>query len=257
MRVLVLGGSTQASELAALLAKRPEVEATLSFAGRTRAPLASPIPVRAGGFGGAEGLAEYLETRRIDVLVDATHPFAEQISRNAMIAADRASVRLVVLSRPPWRREPGDRWIKASDMAAAVQALPADARRVFLTVGRLQVAAFEWAPQHFYLIRSIDALDPAPALPRHRIILGRGPFALDDEERLLREEAIEVIVTKNSGGAATYAKIEAARRLGLTIVMVERPHIEGLGVLHDPAEALAHILCARGAHDSAPASRGV
>jgi precorrin-6A/cobalt-precorrin-6A reductase len=218
--------------------------------------MASPIPVRVGGFGGAEGLAEYLETRRIDVLVDATHPFAERISRNAAVAAARANVRLVILSRPPWREEPGDRWTRASDMAAAAQALPADARRVFLTVGRLQIAAFETAPQHFYLIRSIDPLDLVPNLPEHKVILARGPFTLDDEERLLREEAIEIIVTKNSGGAATYAKIEAARRLGLPIVMVERPQAEGGVALHDPGEALARILSFGDAHDAADA-RGV
>lgn len=261
MRVLVLGGSSQASELAALLAGRQDVDATLSFAGRTKSPLSAPIPVRIGGFGGAEGLTDYLKTRRIDVLVDATHPFAEQISRNAASAAARANVPRVVLSRPPWRREPGDRWIEVGDMAAAAKALPHDARRVFLTVGRLQIAAFETAPRHFYLIRSIDALDPAPNLPLHRVILGRGPFTLEDEERLLREEAIDMIVTKNSGGAATYAKVEAARLLGLTIVMVERPRPEGADTLHDPAAALARILYVGGAHadvpGGAPASRGV
>ncbi|SFK73736.1 cobalt-precorrin-6A reductase [Methylocapsa palsarum] len=257
MRVLVLGGSAQASELAALLAQQRDVEAVLSLAGRTKAPAASPIPVRVGGFGGADGLAEYLETRRVNVLVDATHPFAEQITRNAAIAAARANVRLVVLSRPPWRKEPGDRWIMASDMAAAAKALPRDARRVFLTVGRLQIAAFEAAPQHFYLIRSIEALDPAPDLPEQKLILARGPFTLDDEERLLREEAIEIIVAKNSGGAAAHAKVEAARRLGLTIVMVERPGLESRGSFHNAAEALARILKGSIAHDAAPASRGV
>jgi precorrin-6A/cobalt-precorrin-6A reductase len=225
----------------------------LSFAGRTKAPLAPSIPFRIGGFGGVEGLVSYLAEHRIDVLVDATHPYAEQMSRHAALAAARGCVPLVVLSRPAWRPEEGDRWMQVSDMAEAAAVLGHESKRVFLTVGRLQLAAFAATPQHFYLIRAIDALDPPPNLPRHRVIAGRGPFALEAEERLLREEKIDVIVTKNSGGEAVFAKILAARRLGLPVIMVERPQSACGKALHDPAEALAFILD----HGAAPALRGV
>lgn len=253
MRVLVLGGTTEASQLAALLAGRSDIESVLSFAGRTKAPLAPPIPFRVGGFGGVEGLVSYLVQDRIDILIDATHPYAERMSRNAKQAAARVDVPLIALSRPPWRPEEGDRWMQASDMAEAAALLGSKQKRVFLTIGRLQLEAFAAAAQHFYLIRAIDALDPAPSLPHHRVISGRGPFALEAEERLLREEEIDVIVTKNSGGDATYAKILAARRLGLPVVMVERPASASGKALHDPAEALALIL----RHGEAPAPRGV
>lgn len=253
MRVLVLGGTSEASRLAALLAERSDIESILSFAGRTKAPVAPPIPYRVGGFGGVEGLASYLAQGRIDILVDATHPYAERMSRNAELAAARTGVPIIVLSRPAWRPEPGDNWMRAHDMAAAVAALGSEPKRVFLTIGRLQLDAFAEAPQHFYLIRAIDALDPPPRLPSHRVIFGRGPFALDAEERLLRDEKIDAIVTKNSGGEATFAKILAARRLGLPVVMVERPKGASTAPLHDPAAALACIL----RHGAAPAPRGV
>ncbi len=242
MRVLVLGGTFEASKLADLLAERTDISSVLSFAGRTNALRAPKIPYRIGGFGGVDGLNAYLEAERVDVLVDATHPFAGQISRHAAIAAGRAQIPLIVLSRPAWVREPGDRWIDVADMAAAAAALGREPRRVFLTIGRLQIEAFSAAPQHFYLIRTIEPLAPLPNLPRHRVVHGRGPFAVEAEEQLLREESIDIIVSKNSGGEAAFAKILAARRLGLPIVMVARPRQASGAVLHDPAEAMAFIL---------------
>ncbi|WP_036263626.1 cobalt-precorrin-6A reductase [Methylocapsa aurea] len=253
MRVLLLGGTSEASRLAALFAGRRDIDATLSFAGRTKAPIAPPIPYRTGGFGGIEGLAAYLKAQRVDVLVDATHPFAEQMSRHAALAAARANVPLIVLSRPPWAPEPDDRWINVDDMAGAAAALGPQAQRVLLTVGRLQLKAFEAAPHHFYLIRAIDPIEPKPNLPRHRVIAERGPFAVEAEERLLREEKIDVIVTKNSGAAATFAKIVAARRLALPVIMVARPSSASTPALNDPSDALAAIL----RHVKAPAPRGV
>jgi len=252
MRVLVLGGTSEATALAALLAATPGAEAIMSFAGRTRAP-SSPIPLRSGGFGGAEGLWQYLEAEGIDVLVDATHPFAAQISRNAEIAAARGNIPLVILSRPGWMREPQDRWTEVPDMAAAAAAIGRETRRVFLAIGRLQLAAFEAAPQHDYLIRTIEPI--APNLPHHRIIAARGPFDVEAEERLLRDEKIDVIVAKNSGAAAVFGKIAAARRLGLPVIMVERPaEASGVGVrAAHPAEALALIL----GHGPRAALRGV
>jgi precorrin-6A/cobalt-precorrin-6A reductase len=247
MRVLVLGGTFEGSRLANLLAGQSGISSILSFAGRTTALRPPQIPYRIGGFGGADGLEAYLEAERIDVLVDATHPFAEQMPRHAAIAAGRAKIPLIVLSRQAWVPEPGDNWIDAADMAAAATALGREPKRVFLTIGRLQIAAFAAAPQHFYLIRTIEPLTLPPNLPRHRIILGRGPFAFEAEDKLLREESIDALVTKNSGGAAAFAKIIAARQLGLPVVMVARPQQASGPVLHDPAEAMTSILRHRAA----------
>ena len=253
MRVLVLGGTFEASKLADLLAGQSGISSVLSFAGRTKAPRAPKIPYRIGGFGGVEGLAAYLEAERIDVLVDATHPFAEQMSRHAAIAAAGANIPLIVLSRPAWVAQPGDHWIDAADMAAAAAALGREPKRVFLTIGRLQIGAFAAAPQHFYLIRTIEP-PPLPAgLPRHRVILGRGPFAFEADEKLLREESIDVVVTKNSGGEAAFAKLRAARHLGLPVIMVARPRQASGAVLHDPAEVMAFFL----RHCSTLTPRGV
>jgi precorrin-6A/cobalt-precorrin-6A reductase len=242
MRVLVLGGTFEASKLAHLLAGRSDIASILSFAGRTKAPQAPPIPFRTGGFGGAAGLQAYLETQRIDVLIDATHPFAGQISRNAAVAAARAKIPLLCLSRPAWTKEPGDHWIEAADMTSAAVALGQEPKRVFLTIGRLQIEAFTAAPQHFYLIRSIEPLGPLPYLPHYLVIHGRGPFEVGAEERLLREESIDVVVSKNSGGEATFAKILAARRLGLPVIMVARPRHASEATFHDPAKVMEFIL---------------
>ncbi len=241
MRVLVLGGTLEAGKLASLLTGQSGISAVLSFAGRTKAPRAPEIPYRTGGFGGVDGLAAYLETERIDVLVDATHPFAEHMPCHAAVAAARAKIPLVCLSRPAWHPEASDRWIDVGNMAAAAAALGNEPKRVFLTIGRLQIEAFAAAPQHFYLVRAIEPLVPPPNLPRHRVILGRGPFTLEAEEKLLREESIEVIVTKNSGGDATFAKLLAARTLGLPVVMVARPRQAPGPVLLDPAEVMEFL----------------
>ncbi|HYP58109.1 MAG TPA: cobalt-precorrin-6A reductase [Beijerinckia sp.] len=253
MRVLVLGGTSEASALARLLAERRDVETMLSLAGRTKAPALPPIPFRIGGFGGVDGLAAYLAAEAIDVLVDATHPFAEQMSRNAELAAERARIPLIVLTRPEWTPVAGDHWIEAGDMAEAACAIGDAPKRVLLTIGRLQLKAFEAAPQHFYLIRTIDAIDPPPALPRYCVMMGRGPFELAQEETLMREEKIDVLVTKNSGGTATFAKILAARQLGLPVIMVGRPKIAHARVLSDPGEVLATI----DRHGERLAERGV
>lgn len=242
MRVLLLGGTSEASKLARLFAGERDINCLMSFAGRTKTPLAPPVPFRVGGFGGVEGLRTFLESQQIDVLVDATHPFAEKMSRNAAIAAALARIPLVVLSRPPWSEEKGDRWIHVPDMASAVSALGAQPRRVFLTIGRIQLAAFVQAPQHFYLVRTIDVGEEIPDLSNSEVIAGIGPFDPDEEEKLLRDQRIDILVTKNSGGEATHAKILAARRLGLPVVMVARPRGAGGAALHDPLEALEFIL---------------
>jgi len=223
MRLLILGGTTEASVLARHIAGRSDLMPVLSLAGRTRNPVAPPIPHRMGGFGGIAGLKAYLVDAGIDAVIDATHPFAAQMSNHAAEACRVLKLPLVQFTRAPWHPAEGDRWLAVPDMEAATQALGTAPRRVLLTVGGLQLAAFVAAPQHHYVIRTIDPPETAKSLPDHRLILARGPFALNDEIALMREECIDVLVTKNSGGGATEAKLEAARTLGIEVVMVERP----------------------------------
>ena len=223
MRLLVLGGTTEASRLAKALATRSDLDATLSLAGRTEAPAAQPIATRIGGFGGVEGLAAYLRDHAIDVLVDATHPFAAQISKHAAEAARLTGTPIVAFVRPAWTREPGDRWIEVDSLDAAARALGEAPRRVLLTTGRLGLASFEVAPQHAYLIRTIDHPGDLAGLPDHTLLLDRGPFDLTAERDLMIRERIDVVVTKNSGGAATRPKMVAARELGLPVVVVQPP----------------------------------
>ncbi|MCI0431703.1 MAG: cobalt-precorrin-6A reductase [Rhodospirillales bacterium] len=254
MRILVLGGTTEARRLAERLAERSEFEATLSLAGRTEQPMPQPIPYRSGGFGGIAGLAQWIETHGIQAVVDATHPFAERIAANAAAACALARVPLCVLTRAPWRRSAGDNWIEAADMASAVRALGDAPRRVFLTVGRLSLPSFEAAPQHEYLVRTVDPPDPPSALPHLTLILDRGPFDAAAETELMRAHEIQILVTKNSGGAATYGKIEAARSLGLPVVMVRAPDgTTGVPRFQDPDDVLAWL----DDHRRAAALRGV
>ena len=246
MRLLLLGGTSEASELARCLAGHADIEATLSLAGRTKTPAASPLPTRIGGFGGIEGLTAYLRENRTDALIDATHPFAAQMSAHALAAAQAAGVPLAVLTRPEWRALPGDRWREVGDAAQAAQALGETPRRVLLTVGRLGAAAFRAAPQHHYVLRSIDAPDDLP--PRAELVLARPPFMLDDEIALMRAHAIEIVVAKNAGGDATRAKIDAARLRGLPVVMIRRPQPLARTALYGVDAALDWIA----AHGAAP-----
>ena len=219
----------------------------LSLAGATANPARSPIPQRIGGFGGAEGLAAYLAVERIGAVVDATHPFASRISANAIAACRTTNTPLVVFTRPPWTPEPGDRWVQVSTMDDAVLALGAGPKAVFLTQGRLQLAAFARAPQHRYIVRAIDRPAEIEALPNCQLILARGPFSLADELALMRNEGVQALVTKNSGGGATYAKIEAARALGIQVVILRRPAPSEAETLYDLEAVITRI----GAHHRA------
>lgn len=253
MRILILGGTSEANALASLVAAQLDVYAILSFAGRTKAPRLPPIPYRVGGFGGVSGLTDFLRAEKLDLLIDATHPFAEVISQHAVVASEAAQVPLITLVRTPWRAGAGDRWESVGDMKAAAVAIGERPQNVFLTIGRLQLAAFESAPQHFYLIRSIEEIVPAPGLPNHKVILGRGPFDVAAEETVLRDARIDVIVTKNSGGHLTHAKLVAARRLSLKVIMVERAELAAAANVADVKDAMELIL----RHQSALAARGV
>ncbi len=196
----------------------------MSLAGRTATPRAQPIAVRSGGFGGVEGLVRYLRGERIDVLIDATHPFAAQMSRNAIAAASIAGTPLLAVERPAWERQPGDDWTLVPDMASAVAALGEKPRIVF-SVGSLAVPELLASPQHTYIVRLIDMPAMASELPNIKFVQGRGPFTAEDDIRLFKCRGIEVVLAKNSGGHATASKIQAARTLKLPVIMVERPFV--------------------------------
>ncbi|MBZ9743320.1 MULTISPECIES: cobalt-precorrin-6A reductase [unclassified Mesorhizobium] len=240
-RILILGGTTEARQLAGKLAVRSDCSVTLSLAGRTESPVAQGVPVRTGGFGGADGLAAYLREAGIDLLIDATHPYAARISANAAMAARKTGVPVLALRRPAWQAVEGDRWLEIDSVAGATQALGEVPRRVFLALGRQEVAAFEAAPQHHYLIRSVDPVEPKLAVPDASYLLARGPFHEPAERTLLEKHRIDVVVSKNSGGAATYGKIAAARTLGIEVVMVRRPDLPEVPSA-ETVEALAAMI---------------
>lgn len=239
--ILILGGTGDARQLAQRLAARSDLHVTLSLAGRTKAPLARAGTVRVGGFGGVAGLARYIAENGIEMVIDATHPFAARMSGNAVAATQAAGVSLVVLERPQWRQVEGDRWIEVGSVSEAVEVLGSEPRRVFLAIGRQELAPFQAAAQHQYVVRSVDAVDRADALAGADYILDRGPFDVDAERRLLTERGIEVVVAKNSGGDATYGKIAAARSLGLRVVIVRRPSAPGAPNMSSLDEVLAAV----------------
>jgi precorrin-6A/cobalt-precorrin-6A reductase len=240
-RLLILGGTGEARELGERLAGRADLAVTISLAGRTARPATQAVAVRVGGFGGAAGLAAYLRAQRIDALIDATHPFAVTMSAHAAEAAAAASIALMALRRPPWQPIAGDRWLNVADRDAAVAAMGAIPRRLFLALGRQDLAPFERAPQHDYLVRSVDPVVPALALPRVTYVCARGPFDEADDTALLRAHRIDAVVTKNSGGAATYSKIAAARNLGLEVIMIARPAAPAVPTVETVAEAIAWL----------------
>ncbi len=252
-RILILGGTTEARQLAGKLADRADFSVTLSLAGRTESPVAQGVPVRVGGFGGVDGLATHLRDEQVDLLIDATHPYAARISANAAEAARQAGVPVLALRRPGWEPMAGDRWTLVDDVAEAARALGAVPRRVFLALGRQEVGAFEAAPRHRYLVRSVDPVDPPLCVPDADYVLARGPFREADEHALLVEHRIDAVVCKNSGGAATYAKIAAARALGIEVVMIRRPMLPQV-----PSASSAEELVGMIAHVLGPvAERGV
>lgn len=246
-RALILGGTGEARRFAARIAGDPRFEAVISLAGRTSEPLEQSLPVRIGGFGGVEGLIRYLAAERIDRVIDATHPFAARMSANAQRACAALHIPLLALSRAPWRPVDGDRWIEVAGNGAAVAASGALARRIFLTTGRLGLADFLQAPQHFYLVRTIDRPPPGDLPPHHELILDRGPFTVESELSLMREAQIDLLVSKNSGGDSTYAKIAAARALAIDVVMIAPPRREDVEVVHDIEQALVFLAGERAA----------
>jgi precorrin-6A/cobalt-precorrin-6A reductase len=223
--LLILGGTGEGRRLAerAVAEFGEQLQVITSLAGRTADPVPVAGTLRQGGFGGAAGLAAYLRDNKVDLLIDATHPFADQISRNAAQAAAAAGVPRLAIVRPPWRPHPGDHWIEVANAPAAAEAVRPLGRRIWLTLGTADIEAFAALTDHWFLVRRVDPPPEALPLPQAEILLARGPFALADEKRVLAKYRIDAVVSRASGGAATEAKLDAAREAGLPVVMIARP----------------------------------
>jgi precorrin-6A/cobalt-precorrin-6A reductase len=223
--VLILGGTGEAAALARSLIDDlgDRLEITTSLAGRTREPAALPGQVRSGGFGGAVALADYMRDHRIAAVIDATHPFAAQISTNAATACEVANVPRLVLSRPCWKAQAGDNWVEFENFEEAVRGLPRLGERVFLTVGAQELNSFAALTELWFLVRLVETPADPIVLSNYQMITGRGPFSFAGELALMESHKIDILVTKASGGEATVAKLAAARQLGLPVAMVCRP----------------------------------
>ncbi|WP_067895905.1 cobalt-precorrin-6A reductase [Nocardia vaccinii] len=222
LRVLILGGTREARKLAEMVSGESGFQVVSSLAGRVRRPVLPVGEVRVGGFGGVDGLRDWISDNEIHALIDATHPFAGVISAHAAAAAAALDLPVLHVRRPGWRERPGDRWIRVPDVASAVDTVAELGSRIFLTIGRQEAGAFAGPTTRWFLIRSIDP-PTAPLPPNHELLLARGPFAVEDEIRLLTEHRIDVLVTKDSGGELTVAKLLAARTCGIPVVMIDRP----------------------------------
>ncbi|MDT0223280.1 MULTISPECIES: cobalt-precorrin-6A reductase [unclassified Gordonia (in: high G+C Gram-positive bacteria)] len=233
--VLILGGTGEARALASTLADT-DIAFISSLAGRVKHPRLPVGPVRIGGFGGSDGLREWLQSNRIQAVVDATHPFAATITRNAARATADAGVPLLRLRRDPWVPGDTDTWIRVPDLPAAAREVAARGRRVFLTTGRQDVGVFAGIDSAWFLIRVVDA--PTGALPpHHEVLRSRGPYDHRSERELLRDNDIDLLVTKNSGGTLTSAKLAAAAELGIAVIMVDRPAEPDTPVVSDVGAA--------------------
>ncbi|MGY3621655.1 cobalt-precorrin-6A reductase [Bradyrhizobium sp. USDA 10063] len=245
MRALILGGTSDANLLADAAA-RAGLDAVYSYAGRTRAPARQLLPIRIGGFGGVSGLADYIRREGITHVVDATHPFAAEISRNTIAACEATGTPLIALERVPWAKAAGDTWIEVADIASAVAALPENRARVFLAIGRQHIAAFSAKPQHAYTLRFVDPPDGLLPFQDVDVIVSRGPFTLAGELEMMRARGIERIVARNSGGTGARAKIDAARELGVPVLMLTRPELPDRPRVESVAEVmqwLGHRAC--------------
>ena len=231
-----MGGTTEASLAARALADAG-VDAVFSYAGRTDAPAQQPLPMRVGGFGGVQGLVDYLQREGMTHVIDATHPFAAQMSRNAYAACGALGLPLLSLQRAPWVAGEGDDWHHVGDIAQAVAALPSAPARVFLATGKQNLAPFAALPQHHFLLRLVDA-PAAPPLPNCSVVIAKGPFDVAGDTALLAQHCITHIIAKNAGGQGASAKLEAARALGLPVLMIARPDAP----LRDTAETIKAMM---------------
>lgn len=235
--LLILGGTTEARQLGTALAQRG-IQGTLSLAGRVERPLRQPLPQRIGGFGGVDGLRDYLRREAITHVIDATHPFAARMSHNAVTACKAEAIPLLALTRAPWDAQPGDRWQHVPDIAAAVAALDTAPRRVMLAIGRQHLADFAPVPQHSYLLRLVDPPQAPLPLPQTHVIVDRGPFTEAADRALMEQHRIKLVVSKNAGGSGAYAKLQAARALDLPVIMIDRPKLPSRAEVHDVAGVL-------------------
>jgi precorrin-6A/cobalt-precorrin-6A reductase len=240
MRVLILGGTSDANRLAETIA-RLRLDAIYSYAGRTQTPASESLPTRIGGFGGPNGLAGFIRHEQITHVIDATHPFAAEISRNAVAACRTTGVALIALERAPWTKAADDHWIEVADIIAAAAALPDSRSRVFLAIGRQHLSPFLTKPQHAYTLRFVDPPDETLPLRDVTVVVARGPFTLAGDLELMRSRGIEWIVARNSGGTGARAKIDAARELGLPVVMIARPLLPSRPRVESVAEVLGWL----------------
>ena len=240
-RLLILGGTAEGAALARGAAGLAGLTVVSSLAGRTRTPASLPGETRVGGFGGASAMADYFRATGTTMVIDATHPYAAAISRNAAEACAAVGLPRLNLVRPAWAREPGDDWIGVDDADAAAAKVAEVGTRAFLTIGRQEIGAFAGLDGVWFLVRLIDPLDTPLPLAHGEVIHGRGPFDVADERALLAAHRIDVVIAKNSGGAATYGKIAAAREAALPVVMIRRPALPGGETVDDVAAALAWI----------------
>lgn len=237
---MILGGTTEATALARAVAE-DGLRGIVSFAGRVERPVRQPLPQRIGGFGGVSGLEAFLRNEKITHVIDATHPFAAQMSRNAVSACAAADVPLIALTRPAWQAQTGDVWQHVPDIAGAVRALDRPRLRVMLAVGRMHLDAFAPNPQHFYLLRLVDPPKADLPLPDSEVIVSRGPFREVDDRALMERHRIDLVVSKNAGGTGAYAKIAAARSLGLPVIMIDRPEMPERLEVSTPEEVFAWL----------------
>jgi len=239
-RILLLGGTTEANLMAEAIAKA-SLAGVYSYAGRTEAPMGQPIHMRVGGFGGVAGLVAYLQAEKITHVIDATHPFAAQMSTNAVAACTTTGTPLIALERAPWTPAEGDIWTRVPDLVAADAALSGPAKRVFLAIGRQHLDPFAAQPQHRYLLRLVDPPTGPLPLPLADVVVARGPFSTASDTALMQEHDTKVVVAKNAGGKGAVAKIVAARALGLPVVMIDRPMIPARPVARTVAEVMAWL----------------
>jgi len=239
--VLILGGTGEARALAAALDDRAGVRVVSTLAGRIARPRLPRGEVRVGGFGGPEGLAAYIREEGVETVIDATHPFAERMSWSAFAACGRTHTALLRVERPPFERDPAVEWHEVSSLQDAAALLPAAGRRVFLTTGRQGLAAFAAVSDAFFLVRCVEAPDPAALPPDHALLLDRGPFTVAGELGLIDRHGLDVLVTKDSGGTMTQAKLAAARTRGLPVIVVARPSRPDAETVRDVEQALAWL----------------
>ncbi|TNE37396.1 MAG: cobalt-precorrin-6A reductase [Alphaproteobacteria bacterium] len=238
--ILLIGGTHEAVALNAALSEKKGIRLITSLAGRTSAPVKLKGEVLMGGFGGLDGFDRLLRAEEITRVIDASHPFAARITETAFTCARSAGIPYLRLCRPAWVEQPDDQWIRAGNLADAAGKIGFH-KRIFLTIGRQELAAFEGATDKFLLVRSIEKGDFTPEKSEVAFLQARGPFSVDDEIALMTEHRIDLLVSKNSGGAATYAKIEAARRLKLPVLMIDRPQEPSADTYASVKELLAAL----------------